>query len=261
MADKKFIDTHTHLFSSEFDSDRNSVLNRAQEVCSALILPNIDWDSIEKMTQLCDAWKDFCFPALGLHPSSVPKESYSILAQFESLIPTRQWIGIGETGLDLYWDKTNLSQQKESLRRHCSWAMELKIPLILHTREAMQETIELIRDNQNGSLTGVFHCFTGTLEEAKEILDMGFYIGIGGVLTYPKSNLREVIQTVDQSRILLETDSPWLPPVPHRGKRNESSMIRHTAEALAQAWFISISEVAEITSQNARRLFFKEEPK
>lgn len=256
MSREKLIDTHTHIFVAEFEADRKTVLNRAREECSALILPNIDWSSIEQMKSVCEAYPDFCFPAIGLHPSSVPENPAVLLAQFEEILPSQQWIGIGETGLDLYWDKNTLPQQLISLTRHCEWAKELNLPLILHTRDAIPETIDLIKKNQNGSLKGVFHCFTGTETEAREIFDLGFYIGLGGVLTYPKSNMREVVKNLDRNRVLLETDSPWLPPVPHRGKRNESSYIRYTAESLAQAWFISVDEVARITSENARRLFF-----
>jgi TatD DNase family protein len=255
MANQKIVDTHTHIFVPEFSADRKEVMERAAQVCSALILPNIDEASISQIEALCSQWPELCFPALGLHPSSVPEQPAEILDRMEDLLNTRKWYGIGETGLDLYWDKTSLPQQIQSLNRHCEWALQFQLPLILHSRDAIQETIAVIRKYQNGHLTGVFHCFTGTLDEAREILDLGFYLGIGGVITYPKSDLKMVVADLDQSRILLETDSPWLPPVPYRGKRNESSYIRQVAEAVALAWHISTDEVAEITTLNANRLF------
>lgn len=255
MASPKIIDTHTHIFVEEFSADRNQIITRASEVCRALILPNIDEESIAQVEAVCGQWPDLCFPALGLHPSSVPEEPGDVLNRMEALLQSRKWYGIGETGLDLYWDKSTLSQQVVSLHRHCDWAIEYDLPLILHSREATSETISLIRERQDGKLRGVFHCFTGTLAEAEAILDLGFYLGIGGVITYPKSELKNVLKAVDQTRIVLETDSPWLPPVPYRGKRNESSYIRHVAEAIALSWHVSTDEVAEITSRNALELF------
>lgn len=255
MSRPLIVDTHTHIFTDEFRTDRSEMLTRARQVCQALVLPNIDEDTTESLLALCAANPDFCFPALGLHPSSVPEHPEEVLSRLEQMLDAHAWVGIGETGLDLYWDPKNLPRQEISLHRHIDWALGKNLPLILHTRDAIPETIALIRTRQNGNLKGVFHCFTGTAEEAKEIMDLGFFIGIGGVITYPKSDLKQVLASVDRSRVVLETDSPWLPPVPYRGKRNEPAYIRQVAEAVALSWFISIDEAIRITTENAMRLF------
>lgn len=255
MTRSLMVDTHTHIFTDEFKSDRSEMLVRARQVCLALVLPNIDEGTTESLLQLCASNPDFCFPALGLHPSSVPEQPEAVLHRLEQLLDAHPWIGIGETGLDLYWEPNTLPRQIISLHRHIDWALGKNLPLILHTRDAIPETIQLIRTRQNGNLKGVFHCFTGTAEEAKEIMDLGFYIGIGGVITYPRSDLKQVLSTMNRSRVVLETDSPWLPPVPHRGKRNEPAYIRQVAEAVALSWFVSIDDAIRITSENAMHLF------
>jgi TatD DNase family protein len=255
-----FIDTHTHLFTDVFDADRRDMLKRAAVLCSALVLPNIDEESIPKMLEMADTWPDLCFPTMGLHPSSVFEDYPDVLKRMEGMLETRTWYGIGETGLDLYWDKSTLPQQQEALRVQCQWAKSLGVPIILHSREATDETLEIIQQEQDGRLKGVFHCFSGTEAQAKAIFDQGFCIGIGGVVTYPKTHLRELLRTLGPERVVLETDSPYLPPVPYRGKRNESAYIALVAEACALAWGMQIKDVGRITSKTARKLFNLPEP-
>jgi len=250
-----FIDTHTHLFAEEFDKDRKSMIQQASAQCEALLLPNINLESIKGMLDMSDQWPQLCFPMMGLHPTEVPENPDLILEEMETWLTQRKFIGIGETGTDLYWNKETLNQQLYSLRIHCNWAKKYNLPLILHSRDSIPQTLELIRKEQDGNLTGVFHCFTGTEKEAQEIIDLNFYLGIGGVVTYKNSTLPITLKNIDKSRIVLETDSPYLPPVPHRGQRNESAYIVLVAEALARIWNISIAEVSEITRKNSRNLF------
>lgn len=252
---KYFIDTHTHLFSDQFDSDRATMIARAAEVCNALLLPNIDESTIPSMLQMAETWPDLCYPTLGLHPSSVPPEPDEILNRLEARLGERPWYGIGETGIDLYWEKSTFPEQAKSFRRHCQWAKSARLPIIIHSRKATQECIDIIRSEQDGNLKGVFHCFSGSETEAERIIDCGFYMGIGGVITYPKTNLPEILQKLGSDHFVLETDSPYLPPVPYRGKRNESAYIRLVAEKCALAWGISMDQVAERTSLNAHTLF------
>lgn len=224
-----------------------------------MYLPNNDSESIEGMLALEADFPENCFAMMGLHPTSVQPDTYEAeLSLVETWLGQRIWAGIGETGIDLYWDKTTLGIQQIAFARQCEWARELGRPIIIHSRNANREAIEVVRQAQDGRLRGIFHCFSGTVEEAKEMIELGFMLGVGGTLTYPKSELPEVLREIPLEHIVLETDAPYLPPVPHRGKRNESAFIRHTAEALSEAKVLPIAEIARTTTANALRMFGKE---
>jgi TatD DNase family protein len=251
------IDTHAHLYSSKFEQDRPAMIHRAlQAGVSRMYLPNIDAESIESMLALEAAFPENCFAMMGLHPCSVQADTYETeLALVEKWLQERKWAGVGETGIDLYWDKTTLEIQQLAFARQCEWAKDLNIPIIIHSREANQESIEVVRKAQDGRLRGIFHCFSGSLEEARTMIDLGFMLGVGGTLTYPKSELPAVLREIPLEHIVLETDAPYLPPVPHRGKRNESAFIKHTAEALSEAKVLPLAEIARTTTANALRMF------
>lgn len=251
------IDTHAHLYSSKFEQDRPAMVQRAIAAgVTHMYLPNIEAESIKPMLDLEAAFPEHCFAMMGLHPGSVQPDTYEQeLELVEEWLGKRQWAGIGETGIDLYWDKTTLGIQQISFSRQCVWARELGRPIIIHSREANREAIDIVRENQDGRLRGIFHCFSGSLDEAKEMIDLGFMLGIGGTLTYPKSTLPAILREIPLEHIVLETDAPYLPPVPHRGKRNESAFIRHTAEALSEAKVLPLAEIARVTTANALRMF------
>lgn len=252
-----FIDTHTHLFSSAFDEDRTEVVERAIAAgVNKLLLPNIDCASIEPMYSLCAQFPNNCFPMMGLHPGSIDEKWEENLEIIRKNLFERKNVAVGEIGMDLYWDKTFVNEQAEAFRRQVNWAKELKLPIVIHAREAFDEIFTIVDELNDERLTGVFHCFTGTLEQALKIKSYGgFKIGIGGVLTYKKAGLDEILKDVDLNEMILETDSPYLPPTPHRGKRNESAYLLHVAEKLADVKQRSLKEIAEITTANARELF------
>lgn len=251
------IDTHAHLYSRKFDHDRPEMVQRAVGAgVTCMYLPNIDSGSIAGMLGLEAEFPENCFAMMGLHPTSVQPDTYeSELELVEKWLGARNWAGVGETGIDLYWDKTTLAIQQIAFERQCIWARELGRPVIIHSRSANAEALEIVRKTQDGRLRGIFHCFSGTLEEARAMIDLGFMLGIGGTLTYPKSELPALLREVPLEYIVLETDAPYLPPVPHRGKRNESAFVRHTAEALSEALSLPLETVASITTASALRLF------
>ncbi len=252
----QFIDTHTHIYSEEFDSDRDLIVQKAfDNSIYRMLLPNIDEQSIEPMHMLCDAYPKSIFPMMGLHPTSVEADFQEVLNKMKPLLDNRKYIAIGEIGIDLYWDKTFAEQQKDALMQQFAWAIEYKLPVAIHSRDSLKEIITCIDEFNNPELHGVFHCFTGSEDDAKEIISRGFLLGIGGVLTFKNSGLSEQIKNIDMSNFILETDSPYLTPTPHRGKRNESSYITLIAQKLAHNKGISIEEVAEITTNNANKLF------
>ncbi len=252
----QFIDTHTHIYSEEFDSDREEIVNKAfDNSVYRMLLPNIDEKSIEPMHNLCNAFPNSIFPMMGLHPTSVGEDYQEVLARIKPLLDKRKYIAIGEIGIDLYWDKTFADQQKEALLQQFQWAVDYKLPVVIHSRDSLKEIIACIDEFNNPKLHGVFHCFTGTEDDAMSIISRGFLLGLGGVLTFKNSGLREQIKNIDMQYLILETDSPYLTPTPHRGKRNESSYITLIAQVLAHTKGISIEEVANITTNNANQLF------
>lgn len=251
------VDTHTHLFSESFNEDRREMVQRALDAgVRYLFLPNIDLDSIKPMYSLCDEFPANCFPMMGLHPGSVNEDWESNLLVIKDHLFNHKHIAVGEIGMDLYWDKTFLEQQRQAFRMQVEWAKELQLPIVIHAREAFDEIFAILDEINDENLTGVFHCFTGTEEQAKHIRSYGgFKLGIGGVLTYKKSGLDEVLKSIPLEDLILETDSPYLPPVPHRGKRNESSYLPLIAEKVADIYAVGIEKVAEITTKNALELF------
>lgn len=250
------IDTHAHLYSSKFDSDRKEMIQRALAAgVRKMYLPNIDSESIEAMLDLEAAFPEHCFAMMGLHPCSVTADYERELAVVEKYLSERTWAGVGETGIDLYWDKTFFREQQIAFARQIEWAKDLDLPIIIHSRESNEECLELVKAGQDGRLRGIFHCFSGSLEQAQRMIDLGFLLGIGGTVTYPKSELPAVLKQVPLENIVLETDAPYLPPVPHRGKRNESAYVRLVAEMISEIKVLPISTVLQVTSANAARVF------
>lgn len=250
-----FIDTHAHLYSEEFDADRDEVIERAIKAgVTKILLPNIDSTSLVGLKSLIDKYPEQCYAMLGLHPCSVFENYQLELSSIEKMISEMPIKAIGEIGIDLYWDTTFKKQQEEAFIIQCNWANHLNIPVAIHTRNATAETIACLRqlDKQPA---GVFHCFGGTLEEANEIIGLGYSLGIGGVLTYKNSTLSTVLKDIDISYLVLETDAPYLSPVPYRGKRNESAYIPVIASKLAEIYNMPVELVAKKTSENARKLF------
>lgn len=252
-----YIDTHTHLFSESFSEDREKVILRAiQAGVQKMFLPNIDLASIEPMHDLESKYPIHCFAMMGLHPGSVDGNWEANLEVIRKHLFQRKYIAVGEIGMDLYWDKTFIEEQRMAFRQQVLWAKELKIPIVIHAREAFEEIFQIVDELNDDDLTGVFHCFTGTLEQANHIVNYGgFKLGIGGVLTYKKSPLEEVLEGVDLKHLILETDSPYLPPVPFRGKRNESSYLLHVAEKLADIYAVSMKVIETQTTKSALELF------
>jgi TatD DNase family protein len=252
----KLIDTHTHLYVKEFSNDIAEVINRAEiEGVQKFYLPAIDSSEVDAMFSLERQFPGKCIAMAGLHPCSVKENYRRELAVVEKLLAERKFAAIGETGLDFYWDKTFINEQYESLKIQAGWALQYKIPLVLHTREAMQQTIDFIASYKPKGLAGIFHCFSGTLQNAKDIIDLDFFLGIGGVVTYKNSGLAEIVKEIDLESIVLESDAPYLTPVPFRGKRNESGYLKYVAQKIGDVKNISVEEVAERTTENAERLF------
>lgn len=250
------IDTHTHLYLKEFAADIKDVITRAeQEGVGKFFLPAIDSSENAAMFMLEKQFPGKCFAMAGLHPCSVKENYKEELKIVEKLLEERKFAAIGETGLDFYWDKTFIREQYESLTIQAEWAIQYNVPLVLHTRNAMQETIDVIKSYKGKGLTGIFHCFGDTLQNAKDIIDMGFYLGIGGVITYKNSGLAEIVKDIDLEFIVLETDAPYLTPVPFRGKRNESSYLKYIVNKIAEIKNIHADEVAERTTTNAEKIF------
>ena len=252
----EFIDTHAHLYAEQFEEDRDEMIQRAiAHGVTRVYLPNIDLASIPGMYALEAKYPNHCFPMMGLHPCSVKENFRVVLEEMETHLQERSFCAIGEIGMDLYWDKTFRKEQEEAFYIQCNWAMDRGIPIVIHSRDATQELIGLIEQINDKRLFGIFHCFGGSLEEAEQIISLGFLLGIGGVVTFKKSGLADTLRSIDLKNLVLETDAPYLSPTPYRGKRNESSYIPIIAQKIADSKSISIEEVAQTTTQNALRLF------
>ncbi len=251
------IDTHSHLYLPQFDEDRTPMLERARAAgVEKILLPNIDLDSIDPMLNLCRSYPDLCIPMMGLHPCDVKNDFQEVLSKMRSHFDSGKFIAVGEIGIDLYWDKTTLPLQIEAFAIQIEWAKELKLPIVIHARDAFDEIFEVVDRLHNDQLRGVFHCFTGTIEQAQKIMAYeNFYMGIGGVLTYEKSGLDKVVKEIPLDYLMLETDSPFLAPKPYRGKRNESAYVKFMAEKLAEIKGMTLQEIAGVTSNNADKLF------
>ena len=252
----KLVDTHAHLYSQKFDEDRGEVMKRAfDEGVEKIFLPNVDSESIDGMFALEKAYPNKVHALMGLHPCSVQENYEAELKIVEKWLRERTYKAVGEIGIDLYWDKSTFEIQKIAFRRQISWAKELKIPIIIHARESLDEIIQIVREEKDERLTGIFHCFTGTENHARQIMDLEFHMGLGGVLTFKKSGLDKVVSEIPMDYLVLETDAPYLSPTPKRGKRNESSYIKYVVEKLATVKQLSIEEVATITTKNAYTVF------
>ncbi len=253
-----WIDTHCHLYVSEFDPDRPEMITRALDMgVRQMMLPNIDMDSLPSMLDLVHLFPEYCLPMIGLHPCSVKDDYLEILDQMKQEIPKGGFIGVGETGIDLYWETKHKNIQIDAFERQIGWAKQFDLPVIIHSRESLELNVDIITSQQDGTLRGIFHCFGGDYDQAKRIYDLGFKIGIGGVITFKKSGLDELIPQLPPEMIVLETDAPYLAPVPYRGKRNESSYLVLIAEKVAQSLNLSLMEVAQLTTQNAGEVFRK----
>lgn len=254
----ELVDSHSHLFLEDFDPDLPQVMERARQAgISHIFIPNIDSTTIEPMLRVCSEYKEFCHPMIGLHPTSVTErfeEELEIVARYLSSF--HDFVAIGEIGMDLYWDKTFLKEQQVAFERQICWAMEYGLPIVIHCREAFTYIYDVLVSYRNTPLRGIFHSFTGTEDEAARILEFpGFLIGINGIVTFKKSALPYVLNFIPLEKIVLETDSPYLAPVPHRGKRNESAYMLYTLQKVAELYGQPVEKVADTTSKNALSLF------
>ncbi|MCX6232518.1 MAG: TatD family hydrolase [Bacteroidetes bacterium] len=250
------VDTHTHLYLDEYKDDIQEVIKNAlQNSINYFLLPNIDSTTINKMNALCREYPDKMFPMIGLHPTSVKDDYMQELSIIRHELLTNKYYGIGEIGVDLHWDKSYHKEQEFVLRYQLELAKEFKLPVAIHTRSSFDEAIEIVREVKDENLRGVFHCFGGSYQQAIDIIDMGFLLGIGGVVTFKNSGLDKVIDHIGLEHIILESDSPYLTPSPYRGLRNESAYLMLIAEKIAELKAVSIEEVAEITTKNALDLF------
>jgi len=250
------IDTHAHIYLQEFEKDIESVIQSALSVgVTQILLPNIDVTSIDAVNKLSEKYPKICKPMMGLHPCYVKENVEEQLTIIEKTLQQHPFIAVGEIGTDLYWDKTYWIQQQLAFTTQLNWAYELKLPVSIHSRESTREAIDIIKILKGKQPSGVFHCFSGTLEEAKEVIDLGFALGIGGVVTFKKSGLDELLNHIDLKNIVLETDSPYLAPVPYRGKRNEPAYLSYIKKKLSEVKQVSEEEVDTITTENAKRIF------
>ena len=255
-----FIDTHTHLFCEEFNADRDAAVERAVAAgVERLCLPSINRSSLAPLLEMCNRHKGVCYPMIGLHPTDVDANYCDELQEMEKmLLAEKRFIAVGEVGLDFYWSEEFRDEQFAALEAQIDWAKRYSLPLVIHSRNAFKELADVMENHRSAGLIGVFHCFSGNEAEAQVLLSHeGFFLGVGGVLTYKNSTLRNVLASVPLERLVLETDSPYLTPVPHRGKRNESAYVPHIAAALAAVYGCTVERVAQVTTENALRLFPK----
>ncbi len=253
-----FIDTHTHLFASEFDNDIDVVIKNALDNgISKMLLPNIDSSTTKKMLQLCVRYPKNCYPMIGLHPCSVKKDNLEKeISHVEQMLNQNKFIAIGEIGLDLYWDKSTLDYQKIAFESQIKLAKKHQVPIVIHVRDSFDEAIEIVERLNDDNLSGVFHCFTGNLEQAQRIINLNnFYLGVGGVVTFKNGGINKIINQVSLNSIILETDSPYLSPTPFRGTRNETKYLINIANKMADLYNMDVEEIAKKTTKNAIDLF------
>lgn len=252
-----FIDTHAHLYDEQFKDDFAAMLLKSQEQgVDKIFMPNCDLTTLQPMLAIANKHPHNCFPMLGLHPCYVKEDVEEVLeAMQKHLSGDISFSAIGEIGLDYYWDKTFVDKQKMAFELQIGWALQKDLSIVVHSRESTQDCIDIIAKKQDGNLKGIFHCFSGSLDEAKQLIDLGFYLGIGGVLTFKNAELKTIVKEIDVKHLVLETDAPYLAPVPHRGKRNEPSYIPLIASVLAEIKQVSIDEIAHQTSINANQIF------
>jgi len=249
-------DTHTHLYYENDNGKRKALVSRCLEnEISRLFLPNVDASSVAKVFSLTSQFPDICYPMLGLHPCSVKAGWEEELSAIKQAANELKIVAIGEIGIDLYWDKTTLPQQITAFKQQIAWAKALKLPIIIHCRDAFNEVYEVLQQEQGEDLRGIFHCFGGTVEQADKIIALGFYLGIGGVVTYKNAGLDKVVAQLDLKHLVLETDSPYLTPAPHRGKPNESAYLTYIAEKVAEMQQTDLETVARVTTENSKLIF------
>ncbi|TFF35805.1 TatD family hydrolase [Mucilaginibacter psychrotolerans] len=249
-------DTHTHLYYETDDAKRQALMQRCLDNgVQRLFLPNVDAASMPLIDALLDAYPDNCFAMLGLHPCSVKTDWEHELMLMQPELHKHPIYAIGEIGIDLYWDKTFLTEQIQAFKLQIKWAKQLKLPIVIHCRDAFNEVFEVLQQEHDELLRGIFHCFSGTLEQAQKVIELGFYLGIGGVITYKNSGLDKIVPQIPLQHIVLETDSPYLTPVPYRGKPNESAYLTYIAQKVAELHQISVEEVAITTTENSRKVF------
>lgn len=252
----QLIDTHCHLYVDAFADDRSAMIQRAvNEGVTSMLLPAIDSEELNNLLTLENQFPDLCKAMMGLHPCSVKEDFEAELALVREWLDKRPFIAIGEIGLDYYWDKNFMAEQQEAFRRQVQWSIEKDLPIVIHSRSAVEDCIRILKEFKDKKPRGIFHCFSDHIGIAEQVMDLGFYMGIGGVVTYKKAGLAEVVKDIPLEWIVLETDAPYLPPVPFRGKRNESSYIKYVAAAVAAVKEISMEEVAAITTANAKKIF------
>ncbi len=251
------IDSHTHIYAQDFENDIEDLMQRASDASvEQMILPNIDLESYPRMLALVKRYPDRLFPTIGLHPTDVKEDYQAVLSTMQAELNSEPFVAIGEIGLDYYWDTNFKEEQIEAFREQIRWAKSQDLPIIIHTRDAFEDTFKVLRDENAPKLRGVFHSFTGTEEELKEVLSFkNFYIGLNGVVTFKNSKLKDYIKAIPLERLLIETDAPYLSPVPKRGKRNEPAHLQYTLQFLAELWDTSIEALAEQTTANAKKLF------
>lgn len=257
----EFVDSHTHIYTEDFDQDIEQVIERAKEGgARALLLPNINEESIERIARLCEKWPQLCFPMMGLHPTDVTKDFGVLLQKMEQKLgePNHSFVAVGEIGIDLYWDTSMQKEQTEAFKTQIEWGIKYDLPLVIHSRNAHREIVEILSPFAERLKSGIFHCFSGTKDEAEELLSKfpGFYLGVGGTLTFKKSELPNVLKTVVPiDRVVIETDAPYLAPVPYRGKRNEPIYLLSVLEKLAEIYEVPVEDIARITTRNSYSVF------
>lgn len=250
------IDTHCHVYASEFDDDLDEVIAAAKrQGVNRILLPNVDEETVDRLHAVADKFPDTCFPMMGLHPCDVMEDWEEEIHRLFALFEKRNYIAVGEIGLDLYWDKTTLPRQTAALKKQIEFALQKRLPVVLHTRDSTDKVLDVLSEYKGSGLTGVLHCFSGSKEQAIRAIKLDMMIGIGGVLTFKNAGIAETVKHIPLEHIILETDAPYLAPVPYRGKRNEPGYTRIVAEELAKILNLGIKELADITTANAERLF------
>ena len=252
-----FIDSHTHLYDEKFNDDLDIVINNAlNNKVHRFLLPNIDKKTLPQLISICQKYKNLLFPMLGLHPCSVSSTFEKELEEIYEYINEIPFVAIGEVGIDLFWETKMIKEQESAFRTQINWAKKHNLPLIIHSRNSFDQIYKIMKDEKVNNITGIFHCFSGDYDQALKIIDMGFYLGIGGVLTFKNSNLKNIIEKIELRHMVLETDSPYLAPHPMRGQRNEPKYLPIIANKLAKIKNVSVEKLAEITNQNINTIFF-----
>lgn len=251
-----FVDTHTHIYDPDFDLDREEVVQRAVDNgIGMMLLPNVDASTVKPMLETFERFSEYTRMMMGLQPEEVKGDYKQVLSFMENTLNDGPFVGVGEIGLDFYWDRTFEKEQLDAFAVQLDWAKELKLPVSIHCRNAFESMVQVLEKKQDGGLCGVMHCFTGTHEEAKAYLGLGFHLGLGGVVTYKNCSVREFLPELPLERLVLETDAPYLSPIPHRGKRNEPAFMVDTAKRIADILQFSVETLAEITTANAKKVF------